>query len=86
MPIAIDREEVCGWLAEPDAIVIRSTTTPLVLDRVDVATGERSRHLAVQPPLLGLKAVDTFVLHADGKRFAYSYGQELSQLVVLTPA
>jgi hypothetical protein len=26
-----------------------------------------------------------FVLHADGERFAYSYGQELSQLYLLTP-
>ena len=85
VPIQLGREEVCGWIAEPDAIVIRSTTTPLVLDRVDPTTGARTRHLEVQPPLLGLKAVDTFVLHADGKRFAYSYGQELSQLVVLTP-
>ena len=34
---------------------------------------------------MGLKAVDSFVLHADGKRHAYSYGQELSQLYVMTP-
>ncbi len=76
---------VCGWLAEPDAIVVRSTTTPLILERVDPATGARSPHLQIQPPLMGLKAVDNLVLHADGKRFAYSYGQELSQLLVMPP-
>ena len=74
--------EVCGWLAAPDAIVIRSTTTPLVLEQVDPATGARTHHLDVQPPLMGLKAVDTFVLHAGGARYAYSYGQEISQLFV----
>ncbi|HWU88094.1 MAG TPA: hypothetical protein VN253_12495, partial [Kofleriaceae bacterium] len=85
LPGDFARAEVCGWLAEPDAIVVRSTTTPILLDRIDPSTGARTRHLEVQPPLMGLKAVDTFVLHADGKRYAYSYGQELSQLFVMTP-
>jgi hypothetical protein len=76
--------EVCGWLAAPDAIVIRTTTTPLQLERVDPTSGARTPHLTVQPPLTGLKAVDIFVLHADGARYAYSYGQEISQLFVMT--
>ena len=75
---------MCGWLASPDAIVVRTLTTPIVLDRVDPATGARTRHLEVKPPPMGLKAVDTFVLHADGTRYAYSYGQELSQLFVMS--
>ncbi len=77
--------EVCGWLAAPDAIVVRSTTLPLRLDRVDPVSGVRTRHLEIQPPRMGLKAVDTFVLHPDGQRYAYSYGQELSQLFVTSP-
>ena len=76
------RSEVCGWLAEPDAILVRSKTTPIVIDRIDPQAGSRSRHLEIQPPPLGLKAVDSFVMHHDGKRHAYSYGQELSQLLV----
>ncbi len=78
------RTEVCGWLRTPDAIVVRSTTTPIVLERVDPGTGARTPHRTIQPPRLGLKAVDRFVLHADGERFAYSYGQELSQLFLMT--
>ncbi len=74
--------EVCGWLAAPDAIVVRSTTTPLVLEQVNPVTGARTHHMDVPPPLMGLKAVDTFVLHAGGARYAYSYGQEISQLFV----
>jgi eukaryotic-like serine/threonine-protein kinase len=78
-------EEVCGWLASPDALVVRSTTTPIILDRIDPASGTRTRHREIQPPPLGLKAVDTFVLHAGGERFAYSHGQELSQLFLTDP-
>ena len=77
--------EVCGWLADPDAVVVRTTTTPIVLTRIDPVTGARSPHGQIQPPRLGLKAVDNFVLHADGVRHAYSYGQELSQLYLMAP-
>jgi hypothetical protein len=73
---------VCGWLAEPDAIVVRSMTTPIVLDRVDPTSGARTLHREIQPPPIGRKAVDTFVVHADGARYAYCYGHELSQLIV----
>ena len=83
LPIKLVRAELCGWLAEPDAIAVRSTTTPIVVDRIDPSTGTRTHHRTIRPPPLGLKAVDTFVLHADGERFAYSYGEELSQLVVI---
>ncbi len=85
VPGAFARTEVCGWLVATDAIVVRSMTVPLVLERVDAATGVRSPHTEIMPPRLGLKAVDTFVLHADGVRHAYSYGQELSKLFVMTP-
>ncbi len=80
----IGTAEVCGWLASPDAIAIRSSTTPLAIERVDPTTAARTLHATIQPPLNGLKAVDMFVLHADGVRYAYSYGQELSQLFSMT--
>lgn len=85
LPGAHRATEVCGWLASPDAIVVRSTTTPILLTRIDPATGERAAHGQIQPPRLGLKAVDNFVLHADGTRHAFCYGQELSQLYVMSP-
>jgi hypothetical protein len=78
------RTHVCGWLAAPDAVVVRSMTTPIVLDRIDAVTGERGGHLQVAPPALGLRAVDTVVIHPDGERYAYSYGQELSTLFLAT--
>jgi hypothetical protein len=76
--------EVAGWLAEPDAIVVRTTTTPMKLERVDPQTGARTPHMTVQPPVTGLKGVDTFILHPDGVKYAYSYGQEISQLFLMT--
>jgi hypothetical protein len=82
--VRLVRSELCGWLTEPDAIAIRSTTTPIAIDRIDATTGARTRHREIHPPRLGLKAVDSFVLHAGGDRWAYSYGEELSQLAVLS--
>ncbi|MFT3697793.1 MAG: serine/threonine-protein kinase [Kofleriaceae bacterium] len=75
--------EVCGWLATGE-IAVRSTTTPIVIERVDPVTGARTHHMTIQPPLTGLKAVDTFVLHPDGVRHAYSYGEELGQLFMVS--
>lgn len=85
LPIEPVATDVCGWLAEPDAIVVRSTTTPIILTRIDPVTGARSPHGQIQPPRLGLKAVDNFVVHPDGVRHAYCYGQELSQLYMMSP-
>lgn len=76
------RSVVCGWLADPDAIVLGTPTTPIELTRVDPATGAISPHQVIEPPPVGLKAVDSVVVH--DRRIAYSYGQELSQLFLLT--
>jgi hypothetical protein len=84
VPGTFAQVEVCGWLAVPDAIVIRSMTTPIVLERVDPATGARTAHRTIEPPRTGLKAVDRFVLHSDGERYAYNYGEELSQLLLMS--
>ena len=73
------RQVACGWL-DRGAIVLRSTTTPLRLAAVDPATGAASPYLTIEPPLLGLKSVDSLVIRGDGSLYAYSYGSELSQL------
>jgi eukaryotic-like serine/threonine-protein kinase len=73
----------CGWLADPDAIVLRTQTTPVELVRVDPATGATAPLREITPPPIGLKAVDSVVLSSDGARYAYSFGQELSQLYEL---
>jgi hypothetical protein len=82
----LGHEFACGWLREPDAIVVSTATTPLELVRVDPQTGASEPFTTLQPPPVGLKAVDSLVLHHDGARYAYSYGQELSQLYLMTLA
>jgi dipeptidyl aminopeptidase/acylaminoacyl peptidase len=73
-----------GWLAEPDAILVSTSTTPLELARIDAASGAEQPFTTIQPPPVGLKAVDSLVVHRDGVRYAYSYGQELSHMYLMT--
>ena len=74
---------VCGWLAN-DAILARTSTTPLEIVRIDPETGATSPHMRIEPPAVGLKAVDSLVVDPSGTRYAYSCGQELSQLYVMS--
>jgi tRNA A-37 threonylcarbamoyl transferase component Bud32 len=83
LPGAHPDHVVCGWLDAGD-VVIRTTTTPLVLTRIAPETGATTPYLRIEPPPVGLKAVDALVLRADGAMYAYSYGQEVSQLFVMT--
>jgi hypothetical protein len=80
----LTQHSVAGWLAEPDAIVVRWTGVPIRLDRFDPVTGERTAFREIVPPRLGLKGIDNFVMHADGARFAYSFGHELGVLALAT--
>src|SRR5262249_126590 len=48
--------------------------------RVPVRAGRRP----AARPGVGLRAVDSLVVRRDGSLFAYSYGQELSQLYLVT--
>jgi len=82
----LTQHSVAGWLAVPDAIVVRWTGVPIRLDRFDPITGERTPFREIVPPRLGLKGIDNFVMHADGARFAYSFGHELGTLALATTA
>jgi hypothetical protein len=75
---------VSGWLSGSDSIVTRTMTTPLRLLRIDPASGAAMPYREIAPPPLGLRAVDSFVLRADGNVYAYSYGQELSRLYLMS--
>jgi hypothetical protein len=61
-------------------ILVRSTLPPLTISRVDAETGQREELFEISPPRVGFRAVDAVAVSPDGKRYAYSYGQELSQL------
>jgi hypothetical protein len=84
LPGAFDRLVACGWLADRDSILVRTATTPVRLLRVDPISGATALYLAIAPPPVGLKAVDAVVVPADGSVYAYSVGNELSQLFLMT--
>ncbi len=73
---------VCGWHASGD-ILVRTTTAPVDIRRIDPASGRATEFRRLTPPPLGLRGVDTVVLAAGGDRYAYSYGHELSELYLL---
>ena len=72
---------VCAWLP-PDTLLVRSLASPVRVRRAGAAAGDVE--IEVAPPPVGLKAVDSFVVSPDGATYAYSYGQELSQLYLAT--
>lgn len=80
----LTQHSVGGWLAERDAIVVRWTGVPIRLELFDPLTGARTPFRVIEPPRLGLKAIDNFVMHAGGAHFAYSFGQEIGTLALVT--
>ncbi|HEX2572624.1 MAG TPA: protein kinase [Polyangia bacterium] len=86
LPGAYREQVVSAWLSGGDAIVVRTRTTPLRLLRVDPRSGAATPYREIAPSPLGLRAVDAFLLRADGGLYAYSYGQELSRLYLMSPA
>ncbi|WP_394835938.1 serine/threonine-protein kinase [Pendulispora rubella] len=84
VPGAFARQSVCGWLEKGDTLVVRNRTTPIVLTGVDAASGDLRPLGEIHPPRVGLKGVDSVVIDRDGGAYAYSYGQELSQLFLMS--
>jgi signal transduction histidine kinase len=66
LPGRFTRQVACGWLAAPDAILARTTTTLLALTGIDANTGAAAKYLEITPPAVDLKAVDSLVIASDG--------------------
>ncbi|MFN0247377.1 MAG: protein kinase domain-containing protein [Kofleriaceae bacterium] len=84
VPGAFVDEVVCGWHTDNASVFVRGLTPPIPIQRVDVATGTRTRVAEIAPPSLGLGGVCAVVIDHAGDAYAYSYGQELSRLYVTT--
>jgi hypothetical protein len=72
--------QACGWLSASDEVVLRPAATPIELIAVQAKTGARRPLQTITPPVIGLKAVDEVVISHDGHNYAYTVGQEWSQL------
>jgi hypothetical protein len=77
---AVGARVPCGWLADPDAVLVRTSSLPLLVSQIDVADGRLRPRQQLAPPAVGLRAVDAVVFDERGERYAYSYGEEQSQL------
>lgn len=73
---------VCGWTGS--APLVRTSSTPIEISRVDLESGEIRVERRIFPPPLGAKGVDALVLATADPRYAYSYGQELAELFLVT--
>jgi hypothetical protein len=74
---------VAGWLGS-DALLVRGPGAPITFTRVALADGAASPWRVLPVSTVGFMAVDTALVRANGSRYAYSYGQELSQLYLMT--
>lgn len=79
-------EVVCGFREGGAELFVRTASPPILVRRVDLATGASAPHAEITPPLLGRKGIDSVVLSAAGDAYAYSYGQELSRLYAVSPS
>jgi hypothetical protein len=81
VPVDLAGHRVCGWSSDGQ-VLARTTAAPVRVVAVDPATGAVTPRGQIAPPAAGLKGVDTFLVRGDV--YAYSYGQELSQLYLMT--
>ncbi|MFO0584258.1 MAG: protein kinase [Anaeromyxobacter sp.] len=80
-PGAFAGDEACGWRGAE--VLVRTSSPPIAVRRVDPGTGASAPLLTIDPPALGRRGVDAVVVAAGGA-YAYSYGQELSRLYLMT--
>ncbi len=66
------------------SLLVRTTTVPAQVTRIDIATGHREplKEIAPADPA-GAQAIPSLVFSADGKSYAYSVGRILSDLYVV---
>ena len=79
-------EVTVRWTADGRGLyVTRSSAMPLVVYRLDLATGRREPvHSFAPPDPAGLISVGPVLLSADGKSYVYSYRRILDDLYVVT--
>jgi len=78
-----EAHRVCGWTPE-GRVLVRSNAAPVRIVAVDPGDGATTPAGEISPPPAGLRGVDTLIVRGDVT--AYSYGQELSQLFIMSGA
>lgn len=77
-------ERVMGFFPDGKSLCVRTTTVPVHVSRIDIATGHRElwKEIAPADPA-GVQSIPSMRFSADGKSYAYSVGRILSDLYVV---
>jgi hypothetical protein len=78
-------QRAVGWEKGGDAIFLRTEAFPVIVSKVELASGASAPHLTLpaRSGFAGLVAVLTLSLAADGDSYAYSYYEVLSRLYLI---
>jgi Tol biopolymer transport system component len=77
-------EGVMGFFGDDKTVLLRSRKIPVVVSRVDLASGRREPFKEIVPAdPSGAQSVPSLYFSADGKSYAYSMGRMLSDLYVV---
>jgi eukaryotic-like serine/threonine-protein kinase len=73
-----------GFIDNGKALLVRSRGLPLIITRIDLATGKRTPFKEIVPAdPAGAQSIPAIRFSADGKSYAYSLGRWLSDLYVV---
>ena len=77
-------ERIMGFFPDGKGLRVRTTTGPVQITRVEIASGHREfvREIAPADPA-GVISIPVIKFSADGKSYAYSVGRSLSDLFVV---
>ena len=77
-------ERIMRFFDGGKSVLLRTTSVPVEVTRVDIATGHREpwKEIAPADPA-GAQSIPSLVFSADGKSYAYSVGRLLSDLYVV---
>ncbi len=77
-------ERTMGFSADGKSLLLRTTTIPVQISRVDLTTGKREPWKEIVPAdPAGVQSIPIIRFSADGKSYAYSVGRILSDLYVV---
>ena len=77
-------ERVMGFFDGGKSVLLRTSTVPVQITRIDLATGRRQLWKEIVPAdTAGVQSIPIIRFSADGKSYAYSMGRLLSDLYVV---
>jgi len=78
-------EAISGWGADSNSLIVWDRNRlPAVVERLDLATGRRTRMAQVTPPdPAGVPGIQGVFLSPTGTRYAYNFVRRLSQLYTI---